>query len=50
MGRGRASYAPKHQGGNKAKFSQLMPYLLEHKKVLSFVIVLSVLGAAASLA
>jgi ABC-type multidrug transport system fused ATPase/permease subunit len=49
-GRGRAAYAPKHQGGNKAKFSQLMPYLLEHKKVLSFVIVLSVLGAAASLA
>jgi ABC-type multidrug transport system fused ATPase/permease subunit len=49
-GRGRAAYAPKHQGGNKAKFGQLMPYLLEHKKVLSFVIVLSVLGAAASLA
>lgn len=27
-----------------------MPYLLEHKKVLSFVIVLSIIGAAASLA
>jgi ABC-type multidrug transport system fused ATPase/permease subunit len=50
MGRGRASRGPQQQGGNKAKFSQLMPYLLEHKKVLSFVIVLSVLGAAASLA
>ncbi len=50
MGRGRASRGTQQQGGNKAKFSQLMPYLLEHKKVLSFVIVLSVLGAAASLA
>ncbi|MEO6201596.1 MAG: ABC transporter transmembrane domain-containing protein, partial [Cryobacterium sp.] len=36
--------------GPRAKFSQLLPYLLEHKKVLVFVIVLSVLGAAASLA
>jgi len=36
--------------GPRATFSQLLPYLLEHKKVLSFVIVLSVLGAAASLA
>jgi ATP-binding cassette subfamily B protein len=34
----------------KASFSQLMPYLLEHRRVLSFVIVLSILGAAASLA
>ena len=37
-------------GGPKAKFSELLPYLLEHRRVLSFVIVLSVLGAAASLA
>ncbi|HSP53005.1 MAG TPA: ABC transporter ATP-binding protein [Cryobacterium sp.] len=37
-------------GGPRATFSQLVPYLLEHKKVLSFVVVLSVLGAAASLA
>lgn len=36
--------------GEKASFSQLMPYLLEHRRVLSFVIVLSVLGAGASLA
>jgi ABC-type multidrug transport system fused ATPase/permease subunit len=36
--------------GPRARFSQLLPYLLEHKKVLSWVIVLSVLGAAASLA
>ncbi|HEY9424647.1 MAG TPA: hypothetical protein VIP54_07590, partial [Microterricola sp.] len=36
--------------GPRAKFSQLMPYLLEHKVVLSVVVVLSILGAAASLA
>jgi len=36
--------------GPRAKFSQLLPYLFEHKKVLTVVIVLSVLGAAASLA
>ncbi|MEO8908384.1 MAG: ABC transporter ATP-binding protein, partial [Microbacteriaceae bacterium] len=36
--------------GPRAKFSQLLPYLLEHKGVLSVVVVLSVLGAAASLA
>ena len=36
--------------GPRASFSQLMPYLLEHKKVLSWVIVISVLGAGASLA
>ncbi|GAA3738069.1 ABC transporter ATP-binding protein [Leifsonia bigeumensis] len=36
--------------GPRARFSQLLPYLLEHKKVLTFVTVLSVLGAAASLA
>ncbi|WP_111718622.1 ABC transporter ATP-binding protein [Homoserinimonas sp. OAct 916] len=36
--------------GPRATFKQLMPYLLEHKKVLSVVIVLSILGAAASLA
>jgi ATP-binding cassette subfamily B protein len=46
--RGRFGAAP--DTGPRAKFSQLLPYLLEHKKVLSFVIVLSVLGAAASLA
>jgi ATP-binding cassette subfamily B protein len=37
-------------GGPRAKFSDLFPFLLEHKKVLSFVIVLSALGAVASLA
>ncbi|MBO1737468.1 ABC transporter ATP-binding protein [Leifsonia sp. TF02-11] len=36
--------------GPRARFSQLLPYLLEHRAVLSVVVVLSVLGAAASLA
>jgi ABC-type multidrug transport system fused ATPase/permease subunit len=35
--------------GPRAKFSQLLPYLLEHKKVLGGVVVLSLLAAAASL-
>jgi ABC-type multidrug transport system fused ATPase/permease subunit len=38
------------EDGPRAKFSQLLPYLFEHKGVLSVVVVLSVLGAAASLA
>jgi ABC-type multidrug transport system fused ATPase/permease subunit len=37
------------QEGPRATFSQLLPYLLEHKGVLGIVIVLSLLGAAASL-
>ncbi|WP_241976442.1 ABC transporter ATP-binding protein, partial [Cryobacterium algoricola] len=36
--------------GPRATFGQLLPYLLEHKKVLSVVVVLSILGALASLA
>lgn len=36
--------------GPRASVSQLLPYLAEHKAVLSVVVVLSVLGAAASLA
>ncbi|HWU45134.1 MAG TPA: ABC transporter ATP-binding protein [Humibacter sp.] len=36
--------------GPRARFSQLLPYLLEHRAVLSVVIGLSVLGAATSLA
>ncbi|NQX10940.1 ABC transporter ATP-binding protein [Microbacteriaceae bacterium VKM Ac-2855] len=38
------------QDGPRASFSQLLPYLLEHKGVLSIVVVLSLFGAAASLA
>ena len=41
---------PTDNSGSKASFKQLLPYLFEHKKVLSFVIVLSIIGAAASLA
>ncbi len=36
--------------GPRATFRQLLPYLLEHRAVLSWVIVISVLGAFASLA
>ena len=36
--------------GPRATFRQLVPYLFEHRKVMVFIIVLSVLGAAASLA
>jgi ATP-binding cassette subfamily B protein len=35
--------------GPRATFRQLLPYLFEHKKVMVVIIVLSVLGAAASL-
>jgi ABC-type multidrug transport system fused ATPase/permease subunit len=50
-GRSRASSkSTTAESSTKARFSQLMPYLLEHKRVLSFVIVLSILGAGASLA
>jgi ATP-binding cassette subfamily B protein len=45
FGRGR-----KQEEGPRAKFRQLLPFLAEHKKVLSVVIVLSIVGAAASLA
>ncbi|MEY4899479.1 MAG: hypothetical protein RL294_1290, partial [Actinomycetota bacterium] len=41
--------APVDPSGPKATFGQLMPYLLEHKRILGVVIVLSLLGAAASL-
>jgi ABC-type multidrug transport system fused ATPase/permease subunit len=39
----------KKDDGPRASFSQLLPYLLEHKRVLGIVIALSVLGAATSL-
>ena len=46
-GRGSRSSAPK--GGPRAKFSNLFPYLLEHRRVLVVVVILSVIGAAATL-
>jgi len=45
----RRGSAPVDSSGPKATFGQLMPYLLEHKRILGVVIVLSLLGAAASL-
>ncbi|MEO7123821.1 MAG: ABC transporter transmembrane domain-containing protein, partial [Lacisediminihabitans sp.] len=48
--RTRRGFGGKKDDGPRASFGQLMPYLLEHKKVLVWVIVLSVLGAGASLA
>ena len=48
--RSRSPFArPKKDDGPRASFRQLLPYLLEHKKVLGIVIALSVLGAATSL-
>ena len=41
---------PKKDDGPKARFSQLLPYLFEHKKILGVVIALSILSAGASLA
>ena len=45
----RRGSGPIDEGGPKATFSQLMPYLLEHKGILGVVVVLSLLGAGASL-
>jgi ATP-binding cassette subfamily B protein len=48
-GRGPRSFEPKDKGP-KAKFSQLFPYLTEHKGALWVAVALSILGAAVSLA
>ena len=48
-GRGPRSFGPKDKGP-KAKFSQLFPYLAEHKGALWVAVVLSIVGAAVSLA
>jgi ABC-type multidrug transport system fused ATPase/permease subunit len=40
----------KKDDGPKARFTQLLPYLFEHKKILGVVVALSILGAGASLA
>jgi ATP-binding cassette subfamily B protein len=48
--RRRSPFSRKTDDGPRATFGQLMPYILEHRRVLSFVVVLSVLGALASLA
>ena len=48
--RGRSGSRDSPDDGPRAKFSELLPYLFEHRKVLVFVIILSVFGAGASLA
>ena len=46
----RSPFSRQPEEGPRARFSQLLPYLFEHNRVLAIVIVLSILGAAASLA
>jgi len=46
----RSPFSRPQEEGPRARFSQLLPYLFEHKPVLAVVIALSILGAAASLA
>ena len=46
----RSPFSRKPDDGPRASFRQLLPYLLEHKKVLGVVIVLSLFAAGASLA
>ena len=48
--RGRSGSRDNPDDGPRAKFSELLPYLFEHRKVMIFVIILSILGAGASLA
>lgn len=47
--RSRNPFARVADEGPRASFRQLLPYLLEHKKVLAVVVALSIVGAAASL-
>ncbi|MGN6127545.1 MAG: ABC transporter ATP-binding protein [Humibacter sp.] len=46
----RRSFRPRKDDDPRATFRQLLPYILEHKGAMTLVVVLSVLGAAASLA
>ena len=46
----RSPFSRQPEEGPRARFSQLLPYLFEHKRVLGIVVVLSIFGAAASLA
>ncbi len=46
----RSRFGAKDDGGPRATFRQLLPYLAEHRKILSVVIGLSIIGAGASLA
>ncbi len=48
--RRRSPFSRTPDTGPRAKLSQLWPYLAEHRRILAVVVVLSILGAAASLA
>ncbi|KZX21346.1 ABC transporter ATP-binding protein [Rathayibacter tanaceti] len=45
----RGGRRPSRDDGPRASFSQLVPYLLEHRGILSIVVLLSLVGAVASL-
>jgi len=47
---GRPGRPGRPDSGPKAKFNQLTPYLLEHKGALALAVILSLIGAGASLA
>ncbi len=47
--RSRSPFGRPKDDGPRAKFSQLLPYLAEHKRILAVVITLSIIAAAASL-
>lgn len=49
MGRGRRGSDSVKDDGPKAKFSQLWPYLMEHKSALWVAVILSILGAIVNL-
>lgn len=49
MGRGRRGSDSAKDDGPKAKFSQLWPYLMEHKSALWVAVILSILGAIVNL-
>ncbi|BDZ65720.1 ABC transporter ATP-binding protein [Agromyces mangrovi Wang et al. 2018] len=49
-GRGRGRGRGRETAGPRATFGQLLPYLFEHRGILSFILVLSVLGALTTLA
>jgi ATP-binding cassette subfamily B protein len=46
----RSPFAAPAEEGPRARFSQLLPYLAEHRGILAVVVALSILGAGASLA
>ena len=48
--RSRNPFARRVDEGPRARFSQLLPFLFEHKKALAVVVALSIIGAGASLA